>query len=127
MRKIVIGLVCLFSLALILSGCDKSNKEKLQGTWKADNSDAIESIGEEMTIKGNNIKVKSDEEEPIKYFNFKDKDDDNPKYIRFYTDKSSSKYYNAEYPDREGVLHFKDNDTIEINTSLDGTYIFKRK
>ncbi|MGV3125175.1 hypothetical protein ACEE94_10575 [Staphylococcus epidermidis] len=114
-------------LLIVLTGCGKTSKDKLQGTWKAENSFAIDAIGEQMTIKDNNVKVKGAEGTPIKYFNFKDKNDKESKYIRFYTEKSTSEFYDAENPHKEGVLHFKDNNTIEIDTSLDGTYIFKKE
>ncbi|MGO1820320.1 MAG: hypothetical protein ACTH0S_11625, partial [Senegalia sp. (in: firmicutes)] len=60
-------------------------------------------------------------------FNFKDKDDKEPKHIRFYTETPKDKTFDKNYPDREGIIHFKDNDTIKIETEMDGTYEFTKE
>lgn len=130
MKKVFMSIALLLGVILVLSACGKTTKDKLQGEWKADNSFATDSIGTTMTIKENNVKVvNSDEptESTIKYFNFKDKDDKEQKHIRFYEDKPSSDLFDKEYPDLEGVLHFKDKNTIEIDTKLDGTYKFTKE
>ena len=45
-----------------------------------------------------------------------------PKHIRFYTETPKDKIFDKNYPDREGIIHFKDNDTIKIETEMDGKY-----
>lgn len=127
MKKSILSIILLASLTLILSACGKTNEDKLQGTWKADNSDAMRSIGDSMTIEDHHIKVKGGSETPIKHFNFKDKDDKEAKHIRFYTETPKDKIFDKDFPDTEGVLHFKDNGTIEIGTDMDGTYKFTKE
>lgn len=127
MKKIIMSVVLLAGLVLVLSACGKSNEDKLQGKWKADNGFAMESIGDSMTIDKHSIKVEGAKETPVKYFNFKDKDDKEPKHIRFYTETPKDKIFDKNYPDREGIIHFKDNDKIKIETEMDGTYEFTKE
>ena len=78
MKKIIMSVVLLAGLVLVLSACGKVYEDKLQGKWKADNEFAMESIGDSMTIDKHSIKVnRGAKETPVKYFNFKDKDDKN--------------------------------------------------
>ncbi|MGW8041222.1 hypothetical protein ACWEX2_13450 [Staphylococcus xylosus] len=127
MKKVFMGIALLLGVVLVLTACGKTSKDRLQGEWKADNSFAEDSIGTSMKIKNNNIKVNNSDENDdykVKYFNFKDKEGDEQKHIRFYYDKPSSTSFVKDSPDIEGVLHFKDENTITIETKLDGTYKF---
>lgn len=127
MKKLIMGIILLASLTVVLSACGKTSEDKMQGTWKADNSFAMNSIGDTMTIKDHNVKVTGADDGSVKYFDFKDSKDKNPKHIRFYTEKPDSKIFDKNYADYEGIVHFKDNDTIEIETEMDGTYKFKKE
>lgn len=130
MKKAFMSIALLLGVVLILTACGKTSKDKLQGEWKADNSFATDSIGTSMTIEKNNIKVDNSDESndsKVKYFNFKDKDDEEQKHIRLYDDKPTSDLFVKDSPDIEGVLHFKDKNNIEIETKLDGTYKFTKE
>ncbi|RIN27729.1 hypothetical protein [Staphylococcus succinus] len=127
MKKSIVGIVLLVCLTLVLSACGKTSEDKMQGKWKADNSFAMDSIGDSMTIKDHNIKVKGSDEDSVKYFNFKDSKDKEPKHIRFYTEKPNDRLFDKEYADNEGIVHFTDKNTIEIETEMDGTYKFTKE
>lgn len=127
MKKSIIGIVLLVTLSLVLSACGKTSEDKMQGKWKADNSFAMDSIGDTMIIKDHNIKVTGSDDSSVKYFNFKDDKDKEPKHIRMYTEKPSDKIFDKNYADYEGIVHFIDNKTIEIETEMDGTYKFKKE
>lgn len=132
MKKTIVFLTFLLGLTIVLSGCssNKTNKEKMQGTWSADNPAA------KRFIDGNGIKIKDDKIKVIKpksnvsksvllnNFNF---EDDEQKNIRFYTEPKDDKYFDKDSPDEEGILHFEDNDTMIIEKELDEPYKFKRK
>ena len=132
MKKIITFLVFLLSLTIVLSGCstNKTNKEKMQGTWSADNPAAKRFIeGTGMKIKDDQIKIvnpESDVSESVllNNFNFKDEEQKN---IRFYTEPKNDKYFDKDSPDEEGMLHFEDKDTMIIEKDLDEPYKFKRE
>lgn len=121
------GSVLLVCLTLVLSACGKTSEDKMQGKWKADNSFAMDSIGDTMTIKDQSVKVTGSDDGSVKYFNFKDNKDKDPKHIRFYTEKPNDKIFDKNYADFEGIVHFKDKKTIEIETEMDGTYKFTKE
>lgn len=127
MKKSILGIVLLVTLTLVLSACGKTSEDKMQGKWKADNSFAMDSIGDTMTIKEHNVKVTGADDSSVKYFNFKDSKDKEPKHIRLYTEKPSDEIFDKNYADYEGIVHFVDKDTIEIETEMDGTYKFKKE
>lgn len=127
MKKLIMGIILLASLTVVLSACGKTSEDKMQGTWKADNSIAQYSIGDTMTIKDNNIKVTGGEGTKLKYFNFKDSDDKNAKQIRFYAETPKSKVYDKNNPLEEGILKFKDNKTITIDIGMGAVCKFKKE
>jgi len=132
MKKTIIFLTFLLGSAIVLSGCsnNKTNKEKMQGTWSADNSAAKRFIdGTGMKIKDDQIKIINPESDVAKSvllnnFNFKD---DEQKNIRFYTEPKDDEYFDKDSPDEEGIIHFEDNDTMVIEEELDEPYKFKRE
>ncbi|OHO42548.1 hypothetical protein HMPREF2586_00045 [Staphylococcus sp. HMSC034G07] len=117
MKKVLMGIAFLLGVVLVLTACGKTSKDKLQGEWKADNGFAKNYIGETMTIKKNNVKVTGEVAEDsgaIKYFNFKDKDDDEAKHIRLYAETPKEDVFDKDNPMIDGVLHFEDDNTLTI-------------
>lgn len=128
MKRIIylVSLVCL--LTLILCACSKDNKDRIQGTWKADTKDTQDDIGEELVVKGQNIKINDDNDvltdsDFLKYYNFKDK---NHTKIRFYTEKPDSEDFDKSIPHIEGNLTFSKNKMI-IKTSTNYKYEFVKE
>lgn len=124
MKKTFYLLAILCVLTLILSACSKDNKDKMQGTWKADTITTKNDIGEKMTINGQTIKVSDNdtisEDDKLKYFNFKNK---NNTKIRLYNDKKDSDTYDKDIPTIEGKLIFSD-DKMTIKTKTNEKYEF---
>lgn len=127
MKKSIIGIVLLVALSLVLSACGKTSEDKMQGKWKADNSVAQYSLGDSMTIKGNNVKVTGSDGTKIKYFNFKDSNDKDSKQIRFYAETPKSKVYDKNNPLEEGILKFKDDKTITIDIGMGAVCKFTKE
>src|SRR5699024_11888668 len=103
MKKLVLGAVLLASLLLVLSACGNGKQDKMQGEWQADNEMAENYIGKKMKIEDDKVKVsgKGDNGTDIKYFNFKDDDDDESKYIRFYTSEPNDDDFDKKDPRSE--------------------------
>lgn len=103
MKKTFYLLAILCVLTLILSACSKDNKDKMQGTWKADTITTKNDIGEKMTINGQTIKVSDNdtisEDDKLKYFNFKNK---NNTKIRLYNDKKRQRHIRQRYTNYRG-------------------------
>lgn len=119
MKKLILG-VLMFSIAcLVLTACGKSNHDKLQGTWIAQNQATAEEFGNEMKIEKNNIK--SSDHLAYKYFNFKD---DKETQINFYDETPQSKYFDKTSPMLETNIEFGDNDTLIIKDD-DTTFKYK--
>lgn len=128
MKRTIIFIVSLISLMFLLTACNTSNKDKMQGTWVADNYFAKETLGREITIKEHNITVNDDnipDFNKVKYYNFEDKDEQ--KNIRFYEDKPNSDMFDKSMPDQEGMLSFDDNGNMIIDTKDAGKLKFKKK
>lgn len=128
MKKGIIFIISLISLAFLLTACNTSNKEKMQGTWVADNYFAKEALGREITINEHNIKVSDDnipEFNKVKYYNFEDKDEQ--KNIRFYEDKPNSDDFDKSMSDQEGMISFDDKGNMIIDTKDAGKLKFKKK
>jgi hypothetical protein len=116
MKKTFMSIALLLGVVLILTACGKTSKDKLQGEWKADNGIANHYIGDTMKINEHNIKVTGGDEETtkLKYFNFKDKDEKEAKHIRLYAETPKDNVFDKENPMIDGVLHFKDNNSLII-------------
>lgn len=128
MKKTILSIVSLVALLFVLSACNSSNKDKMQGTWIADNYFAKDTLGREMHIENNNIKV-NDNDIPsfskVKYFNFEDKDEQ--KNIRFYEDKPNSDAFDKSMSDQDGMLSFDGEGNMIIDTKDAGKLKFKKK
>jgi len=130
MKKLVLGVVFLASLLLILSACGNGTQNKMQGDWQADNDMAESYIGKEMKIEGDKVKVsgKGDSGTDIKYFDFKDKDDDESKYIRFYTSEPKDDDFDKKDTTLEGEVEFDDNGKKFSVKAIEGmTFDFKKE
>lgn len=119
MKNIIkIGLIVV-SLLIVLSACGKSNKDKLQGTWIAQNQATAEEFGNEITINKNNIK--STDDLAYKYFNFKD---DKETQINFFDENPQSEYFDKESPALETNMKLEKDDTLIIKDD-DTTFEYK--
>lgn len=123
--KKFLALTFLGILLVTLSACNKDNEDKLQGKWKADNAQAVSSVGTELVFKDGKIENNGSEENllDLKSYTFKDEEQT---FIRLYTDSPNDEMYDKNYPKVEGVLKFKDNNHISIETTDDGTYKLKK-
>lgn len=111
-------------LSIVLVACSNSNKEKLQGTWKSSNSDALRSLGTKVVFKENKVFNDGDESRlDIKSYNFKDEDQT---IIRLYRENQNESIYSEDNPAVYGVLKFKDKNTLTIDTNDDGVYELKK-
>lgn len=129
MKKLVLGAVLLASLLLVLSACANGKQDKMQGEWQADNDMAENYIGKKMKIEGDKVKVsgKGDNGTDIKYFNFKDDDDDESKYIRFYTAEPNDDDFDKKDPTLEGDVEFGESDEKFSVKVVEGmTFDFKK-
>lgn len=111
-------------LSVVLVACSNSNKDKIQGTWKSSNSDALRSLGTKVVFKENKAFNDGDDSLlDIKYYNFKD---DDQTIIRLYEEDKNDKLFMKDEPAVYGVLKFKDKNTITIDTNDDGVYELKK-
>ena len=127
MKKSILGIVLLVTLTLVLSACGKTSEDKMQGKWKADNSFAMDSIGDTMTIKEHKVKVTGADDSSVKYFNFKDSNDKDSKQIRLYAETPKSNVYDKDNPIEEGILKFKDDKTITIDIGMGAVCKFTKE
>ncbi|WP_193014061.1 hypothetical protein [Staphylococcus equorum] len=123
--KKFLALTVLGILLLTLSACNKDNEGKIQGKWKADNAQAVSSVGTNLVFKEGKIHSNGDSESlfDLKSYTFKDKDQS---VIRLYTTTADDGIYSKDNPRVYGVIKFKDNDHFSIETTDDGTYKFKK-
>ncbi|MGP5096195.1 hypothetical protein [Staphylococcus equorum] len=112
MKKRIASIISLMGLLLILSACGNTNQNKMQGEWEADNDISKNYIGEKMKISDDEVKVsgKGVEGTDIKHLNFKDKDDDESKTVRFYTKTPNEDDFDEQETVLEGDVRFEDND-----------------
>lgn len=111
-------------LSIVLVACSNSNKDKIQGTWKSSNSDALRSLGTKIVFKENKVFNDGDESRlDIKSYNFKDEDQT---IIRLYRENQNESIYSEDNPAVYGVLKFKDKNTLTIDTNDDGVYELKK-
>lgn len=125
MKKLVyMAIVCSIAL-LTLTACNQSNKDKLQGTWTADNEYAMMGLGHKIEFKGDKVNISGNEEATftVTDYAFKDENED---YI-YFADNPDSEEDIKDYPSVEGSLEFIDDNHIKIITTDDGTYEYKKK
>ena len=116
MKKIIMGTIFIASMLIVLSACGNSNQDKMQGNWKPKNIQAKDYVGKKMEINKQNVKTVGTTEkgENVVYFNFKDKDSENPKRVRLYTSKPKDKDFDKSNPNLEGDLSFENNGKLMI-------------
>ena len=126
MKRLIYFFLALGIISIILSGCNKDNKDEMQGSWKADTENTRVDIGDRMKIDGNNIQVSNDgtkvEEDLLKYFNFKDKEQTK---IRLYNEEKNSEDYDKNIPSIEGSISISD-DKMVIKSNTNHKYVFVR-
>lgn len=123
MKKLII-ISFFMILVLTLAGCNNSNKDKLEGSWKSTNSEALDSLGSKIVFKEDKAyNDGSDSRLNIKYYNFKDEEQT---IIRLYEENKDEAMYSEDNPAVYGVLKFKDKNTITIDTNDDGIYELKK-
>lgn len=123
--KKFLAITVLGILLLTLSACNKDNEGKIQGKWKADNAQAVSSVGTDLVFKDGKIHSNGDSESllNLKSYTFKDEE---KTVIRLYEDTPDDEMYSKDNPTVYGVIKFKDNDHFSIETTDDGIYKFKK-
>ncbi|MBM6639446.1 hypothetical protein DWB98_13215 (plasmid) [Staphylococcus xylosus] len=123
--KKFLALTFLGILLVTLSACNKDNEDKLQGKWKADNAQAVSSVGNKLVFNKGKIESNGGNNAlfNLKAYTFKDED---KTIVRLYEETPDDELYSKDDPAVYGVLKIKDKDHISIETTDDGTYKFKK-